>query len=124
MAEEYNEKDLQALWDTIKTKPIEDTNRLLDSHLFIKVYPQIEFLKDIVYELKDRMDRVEVELGILDVPKNPTKFENVNEDVEKILSIKKEAYPSEIADELGVSIKTVIDVLERLEKEKMVEEIK
>jgi len=124
MSESYSRKELEKIWKEIRPKPIEETNIFLEAILYQFIYPEMEEMKDILYGLIERVERLELESGIIEIPKFKINVDDLNESIEKLLSNMKEAYPSDIANELGVSIKNVMEVIEKLEKDKKVEEVR
>lgn len=139
MIKEYSEEEVKALWNKIKPTKMEEEHLRVDKIekqikeirvLILKkgapvLYPELNILKTQIKDLQDRVEKLESEKGIRfrEIAVRTFSPEKTREMVANCLKEKVEAYPSDIADELRLSIKDVMDAIRRLHKEGKIEEL-
>nr|MDO8081902.1 hypothetical protein [Candidatus Freyarchaeota archaeon] len=118
----YSEKEVKEKWNEIKPTELQDIQEFLE-RLFGSLYDELSIMKQKLSELQDRIERIEIEIGIQEVPRRAIDLTKLIEAVSNYLREKKEAYPSDIADYLNVSEERVMEALEVLKREKKVGEV-
>lgn len=132
---EYSEEDIRAIWNKIKPTKVETENiRLQKIETDIKelyklisksvsnIYPDVNSLTNEVINLKNRVEKVEREEAGKIIINRLSPDETIRL-VSKYLKEKGEAFPSDIADELGFSIIDVMDAIKILQEEKKIGEV-
>jgi DNA-directed RNA polymerase specialized sigma subunit len=87
------------------------------------VNDELRIIKQELNELRDKVERIEIAIGIHEAPRRAIDLTKLIEEVSKYLREKKEAYPSDIADYLNISEEQVMEALEALKRQKKVGEI-
>jgi hypothetical protein len=124
MSKEYSKSEVEKIWKKTKPTRIEELKDSILAKGASSLYPELDLLKNEIKELQDRVERLEMEKEMQEVMVKTFSPEKTKEMVANYLKEKGEAFPSDIADELGVSILDVIKALKTLEKEKKVGEAK
>jgi DNA-directed RNA polymerase specialized sigma subunit len=87
------------------------------------VNDEIRIIKQKLNELRNKVQRIEIAIGVHEVSRRSIDLTKLIEEVSKYLREKKEAYPSDIADYLNISEEQVMEALEVLKMQKKVEEV-
>lgn len=120
---QYSEKEVKEKWNEIKPTELQDIREFLERGLVSSLFDELRMMKQGLSELRDRIERIEIEIGIQEVPRRAIDLMKLIEEVTNYLREKKEAYPSDIADYLNVSEEQVMEALEVLKREKKVGEV-
>jgi len=124
----YSEQQIKSIWEKAKPKKIED--RLGDLEEFLEkrgissLLPELNILKSQVVDLQERVERLEGEHAFREVIIRKFSRKKTKEMIANYLRKKGEAFPSDVADDLGLSIVDVMEAMKALKKEKKVEEVR
>lgn len=132
---QYSVEELRAIEKKIKPTKVETENirlhkietdikelyKLISKSVLI-VYPDLNFLKNELIKINDRVEKLERE-EVEEIINNRFSPDETIRLVSKYLKEKSEAFPSDIADALGVSIIDVMDAIKILQEEKKIGEV-
>lgn len=124
MSKEYSEAEVKKIWNKIKPTKIDELQYSILRKGASSIYPEISILKTELRELRYRVERLEMERAPKEIVVKKLSPEKTKEMVANYLKGKGEAFPSDIADDLGLSILDVMTALRTLQKEKKVGEVK
>lgn len=121
MSKTYSKQELEEIYNA--TKPTREEE--LELAIRLKgndiLYPILNEMLNRIKDQEERLTRVELKLNIQELPINLSEIQDTLERVKDYLRKNKEAYPSEIADSLGVSVKDVMKALSVLKYQEKVE---
>ena len=124
MSKEYSEAEVKKIWKKAKPTRIEELQDSILRKGVSSLYPELEILKSEIRELQERVERLEIERESKEIVVKKFSPEKTKEMIANYLKEKGEAFPSDIADDLGLSILDVMTALKTLQKEKKVGEAK
>ena len=124
MSKEYSKSEVKKIWNNVKPTRIEELQDSLSLKGASSIYPELDLLKTEIRELQDRVERLEMEREPKEIMVKKFSPAKTKEMVANYLKEKGEAFPSDIADDLGLGILDVITALKTLQKEKKVGEAK
>lgn len=124
MVREYSKAEVKKIWSKAKPTRIQELQDSMVNKGVYSIYPEMNILKDEIRELQDRVERLEIERELKEIVVKKFSPEKTKKMVAKYLKEKNEAFPSDIADGLGLSILDVMTALKTLQKEKQVGEVK
>jgi len=124
MVREYSEAEVKKIWNKTKPTRIEELQDSVVNKGASSIYPEMDILKDEIRELRDRVERLEIEREPKEIVVKKFSPEKTKKMVANYLKEKNEAFPSDIADGLELSILDVMIALKTLQKEKQVGEVK
>ena len=119
---EYSEKEVKKKLKENKPTELQNIQEFLERGL-VSLFDELRIMKQELNALRERIERIEIEIGIQEAPHRTIDSTKLIEEVSNYLRKKKEAYPSDIADYLNVSEEQVMEALEVLKREKKVGEV-
>lgn len=123
MSKSYTEKEMKELYKKIKPTKIDEIEMAIKTKGIEALYPFLNEIKNETNDIKSRLTRIEITLGLEEIPVNVLEVKDIIDKVSDYLKNNKEAYPSEIADFLGISIKDVMKSIQILKHQKKIEVI-
>lgn len=124
MSKEYSEAEVKKIWKRAKPTRLEELQDSVLRKGVSSLYPELDVMKSEIRELQDRVERLEIDRESKEIVVKKFSPEKTKEMVANYLEEKSEAFPSDIADNLGLSILDVMKALKTLQKEKKVGEVK
>jgi len=124
MSKEYSEAEVKKIWNKVKPTRLEDLQDSLMMKGASSIYPEMDILKAEIRELRYKVERLEIEREPKEIAVKKFSSEKIKEMVANYLKEKSEAFPSDMADDLGLSILDIMTALKTLQKEKKVGEVK
>ena len=124
MSKKYSKAEVRKIWSKIKPKGMEELQNSILKKGVSSIYPEMDILKNEIRQLQYRVERLEMEREPKEIIVKKFSPEKTKEMVGDYLKEKSEAFPSDIADDLGLSILDVMKAIKTLQKEKKVGEVK
>jgi len=123
MSEYFDKKEMLDKYEDIKLNKFEELEMYLKMRGIDYLFPILNEIKNEITDIKTRLNRIEIKTGITEIPINMSDIQNELNKVADYLKTNKEAYPSEIADYLNLSIKDVMNAIQVLKSQKKIEVI-